>query len=252
MRPLVSIIDVRKSFARFQALRGVSLDVAQGEVLCIIGASGSGKTTLLRCVNQLVLPDSGSIWVDGELAGFRAENGRLYRLPEREIARQRRTTGIVFPALHLFPHLSVLANLIRAGPGAAPQPCRGDAEAHELWPGRAGRQGGELSRPSRAASSSGWPSPRPWPCTPPDAVRRADQRPGPRTGWSEVLQVMKDLAPRKDDDRVTHDIGFAPRSRRPRRVHGSRRHRGIRKKRRPKFSARRGRTGPKPFSAVLS
>jgi polar amino acid transport system ATP-binding protein len=111
-RPLVSIVDVRKSFGSFQALRGVSLEVMPGEVVCIIGASGSGKTTLLRCVNQLVQPDSGAIWVDGELAGYRIEGRRLHRLGEAEIARQRRATGMVFQRFNLFPHLTALENVI--------------------------------------------------------------------------------------------------------------------------------------------
>ena len=67
--PLVAMRDVQKHFGAFHALRGVSIDVAAGEVVCLIGASGSGKTTLLRCINQLVRVDSGVIWVDGELLG---------------------------------------------------------------------------------------------------------------------------------------------------------------------------------------
>jgi polar amino acid transport system ATP-binding protein len=111
-QPLVAIVNVRKAFGAFQALRGVTLNVHAGEVLCIIGASGSGKTTLLRCVNQLVQPDSGAIWVDGELTGHRIEDGRLRRLPEREIARQRRATGMVFQRFNLFPHMTALENVI--------------------------------------------------------------------------------------------------------------------------------------------
>jgi polar amino acid transport system ATP-binding protein len=110
--PLVSIVDVRKSFGSFHALRGVSLDVMAGEVVCIIGASGSGKTTLLRCINQLVEPDGGAIWVDGELTGHRIEGRRLYPLTEAEIARQRRATGMVFQRFNLFPHLTALENII--------------------------------------------------------------------------------------------------------------------------------------------
>ncbi len=112
MRPIVSIVDVRKAFGSFQALKGVSLDIAAGEVVCIIGASGSGKTTLLRCVNQLVEPDSGAIWVDGELAGRRIDGNRLHRLSEGEIARQRRATGMVFQRFNLFPHFTALENII--------------------------------------------------------------------------------------------------------------------------------------------
>ena len=84
--PLVSIREVRKSFGAFQALHGVSLDIAAGEVLCIIGASGSGKTTLLRCINQLVEIDGGAIWIDGELIGYRRVKERLL-----SVGRERRS-----------------------------------------------------------------------------------------------------------------------------------------------------------------
>ncbi|MFC3025817.1 MULTISPECIES: amino acid ABC transporter ATP-binding protein [Roseomonadaceae] len=128
MRPLVSLVRLNKSFGDFRALRDVSLDVAAGEVVCIIGASGSGKTTLLRCVNQLVEPDSGAIWVDGELAGYRAAQGRLHRLSEAEIARQRRATGMVFQRFNLFPHLTALGN-ITEGPVQVLRQPRAEAEA---------------------------------------------------------------------------------------------------------------------------
>ncbi len=108
---LVAVRGVEKRFGAFQALRGVSLDVAAGEVLCVIGASGSGKTTLLRCVNQLVAIDAGAIWLAGELLGRRVDAGRLYKLSEAEIARQRRRTGMVFQRFNLFPHLTALQNV---------------------------------------------------------------------------------------------------------------------------------------------
>ena len=108
---LVAIRGVEKRFGAFQALRGVSLDVAAGEVLCVIGASGSGKTTLLRCVNQLVAIDAGAIWLGGELLGRRVDAGRLYKLSEAEIAWQRRRTGMVFQRFNLFPHLTALQNV---------------------------------------------------------------------------------------------------------------------------------------------
>jgi len=109
--PLVAIRSVSKSFGEFQALKQVSLDVWAGEVMCLIGASGSGKTTLLRCINQLTTIDSGGIWLDGELLGLREQGGRLYRLTEREIARQRLKTGMVFQRFNLFPHKTALENI---------------------------------------------------------------------------------------------------------------------------------------------
>ena len=110
-QPLVAIRSVSKNFGEFQALNRVSLDVWAGEVLCLIGASGSGKTTLLRCINQLTSIDSGGIWLDGELLGVREEGGRLHRLTERQIARQRLKTGMVFQRFNLFPHKTALENI---------------------------------------------------------------------------------------------------------------------------------------------
>ncbi|KRQ00055.1 amino acid ABC transporter ATP-binding protein [Bradyrhizobium sp. DASA03076] len=110
-KPLVAIRSVAKSFGEFQALKSVSLDVWPGEVMCLIGASGSGKTTLLRCINQLTAIDAGGIWLDGELLGVREQGGRLYRLSEREIGRQRLKTGMVFQRFNLFPHKTALENI---------------------------------------------------------------------------------------------------------------------------------------------
>ncbi len=113
-KPLVAIRSVSKSFGEFQALRSVSLDVWPGEVMCLIGASGSGKTTLLRCINQLAAIDAGGIWLDGELLGVREQSGKLYRLSEREIGRQRLKTGMVFQRFNLFPHKTALQNIMEA------------------------------------------------------------------------------------------------------------------------------------------
>jgi polar amino acid transport system ATP-binding protein len=110
-KPLVAIRTVSKNFGEFQALRNVSLDVWPGEVMCLIGASGSGKTTLLRCINQLAAIDAGGIWLDDELLGVREQGGKLYRLSEREIGRQRLKTGMVFQRFNLFPHKTALENI---------------------------------------------------------------------------------------------------------------------------------------------
>ncbi len=131
--PLVAIRGVHKTFGSFQALRGVSLDVAAGEVLCLIGASGSGKTTLLRCINQLAAVDGGGIWIDGELLGLREQGGRLHRLTPAQVARQRLSTGMVFQRFNLFPHLTALGNVME-GPVQVQRrrPAEVRAEAMEL------------------------------------------------------------------------------------------------------------------------
>jgi polar amino acid transport system ATP-binding protein len=114
LRPMVLAEDVRRSFGRHEALRGISLRVAPGEVMCLVGPSGSGKTTFLRCVNHLEKIDAGRLWVDGELVGYREHRGRLHELREREVARRRAEMGMVFQRFNLFAHLSVLENVIEA------------------------------------------------------------------------------------------------------------------------------------------
>ncbi|RWD66341.1 MAG: amino acid ABC transporter ATP-binding protein [Mesorhizobium sp.] len=103
--------DVRKSFGSFEALRGIDLEINLGEVVCVIGPSGSGKSTILRCINQLETIDSGAIWINGELIGYRRTGNRLLELSEREIARQRLSTGMVFQRFNLFPHMTALQNV---------------------------------------------------------------------------------------------------------------------------------------------
>jgi polar amino acid transport system ATP-binding protein len=108
---MVSIRDVHKQFGSLEVLRGVSMDVQSGEVVCVIGPSGSGKTTLLRCINFLEKYQSGRILVDGQLVGYREKNGKLSPAPEREIARVRAATAMVFQQFNLFPHMTALRNV---------------------------------------------------------------------------------------------------------------------------------------------
>jgi polar amino acid transport system ATP-binding protein len=211
-QPLVAIRSVSKNFGEFQALNRVSLDVSAGEVLCLIGASGSGKTTLLRCINQLTSVDSGGIWLDGELLGVREEGGRLHRLPERQIARQRLKTGMVFQRFNLFPHKTALEN-ITEGPvqvqGRKQQDAR--AEAMELL-GRVGLtakadaypsqlSGGQQQRVAIARALAMKPMlmlfDEPTSALDPELV-------------GEVLSVMKELARSGMTMMVvTHELGFA-------------------------------------------
>jgi polar amino acid transport system ATP-binding protein len=112
--PMVKADHVRKHFGPLQVLKGVSLEVGQKEVVCMIGPSGSGKSTFLRCVNHLEKIDGGRLYVDGELVGYRQENGKVYELRENEIADKRSEIGMVFQRFNLFPHMTALRNVIEA------------------------------------------------------------------------------------------------------------------------------------------
>jgi polar amino acid transport system ATP-binding protein len=112
--PMVEAQDVHKSFRRLQVLCGINLRVAKGEVLVLIGPSGSGKSTLLRCINHLEKIDSGRIYIDGQLLGYREVKSRLVEESESRVARVRASIGIVFQRFNLFPHLTALGNVIEA------------------------------------------------------------------------------------------------------------------------------------------
>ena len=112
--PMVKAESVRKSFGRDEVLKGISLEVAPREVLCLLGPSGSGKSTFLRCINHLEKIDGGRLSVDGELVGYRQEGELLYELHEREIVRKRAEIGMVFQRFNLFPHMTALQNVIEA------------------------------------------------------------------------------------------------------------------------------------------
>jgi polar amino acid transport system ATP-binding protein len=129
----VRAVDVRKRFGRLEVLKGVSLDVAKGETVCVIGPSGSGKSTFLRCINHLETIDGGRIEVNGHLIGYRERNGKLVEDTDRNIAKQRCEVGMVFQRFNLFPHKTALENVIEA-----PVMVRGEDK------GRATRVGEEL------------------------------------------------------------------------------------------------------------
>ena len=112
MRSIVKAVNLNKYYDQYHALRDINIEVEQGEVMCIIGPSGSGKSTLLRCVNQLEKIDKGGLWVDGELVGYRVVGNKLHEMNESQIARQRLATGMVFQRFNLFPHMTVLQNII--------------------------------------------------------------------------------------------------------------------------------------------
>jgi polar amino acid transport system ATP-binding protein len=103
--------EVHKAYGHHHVLKGVSMEVRTGEVVCVIGPSGSGKSTFLRCINHLEGIDGGRIVVDGSLVGYRQDGERLHDLRPKEAAAQRRDIGMVFQRFNLFPHLSALENI---------------------------------------------------------------------------------------------------------------------------------------------
>ena len=104
--------NVQKSFNGVQVLKGIDLEVHRGKVVAILGPSGSGKSTFLRCINHLEKMDAGSIQVDGVQIGYVEKDGQLEEAPYSVTARQRSRIGMVFQSFNLFPHMTVLENVM--------------------------------------------------------------------------------------------------------------------------------------------
>ena len=121
--PALRVEDLRKSFGQHEVLKGIDLELAPHEVVCLIGASGSGKSTLLRCINLLEPIDAGRIEFLGEEISAQSVDGD----------RVRRNIGIVFQAFNLFPHMTVLRNVTLAPRKVLGVPAeQADREAEEL------------------------------------------------------------------------------------------------------------------------
>src|SRR3954451_21315880 len=209
---MVKAENVHKQFGRLEVLKGIDLEVQQGEVCCMIGPSGSGKSTFLRCINHLEKVNGGRIWVDGDLIGYRQRGDKLYEMKEKEVAAQRRGIGMVFQRFNLFPHMTALENVMEA-----PLRVRGESRAEvrkrasdlldrvglgdkvNTYPGQC--SGGQQQRVAIARALAMRPKlmlfDEPTSALDPELV-------------GEVLDVTKDLA--RDGMTmivVTHEIGFA-------------------------------------------
>lgn len=110
----IELLNVHKSYGKREVLRGISLHVASGEVVCLLGPSGSGKSTLLRTINHLEKIDSGNILVGDNLIGYAVVGDRLREQSSREVAFQRREIGMVFQQFNLFHHMTAIENVIEA------------------------------------------------------------------------------------------------------------------------------------------
>ncbi|MCF1711681.1 amino acid ABC transporter ATP-binding protein [Corynebacterium argentoratense] len=119
---MIDAQKVCKSFGHLEVLKGIDLQVPRGSVTCLIGPSGSGKSTFLRCVNHLEQFNAGRLYVDGELIGYKEKDGVLYEISAKEAARQRADIGMVFQNFNLFPHRTVLDNIIEAPVHVKSQP----------------------------------------------------------------------------------------------------------------------------------
>lgn len=208
----ICIRQVSKKFGLDDALKSVDLDIAAGSVTVILGPSGSGKTTLLRTINHLEKPNGGVIKIDDDFMGYRLKGDTLYELKEKEVLKQRVNVGYVFQNFNLFPHLTVLQNIIEAplahkkiSKSAAIAQAKqllhrvGLADKVNAWPQQL--SGGQQQRVAIARALALDPKvilfDEPTSALDPELV-------------GEVLAVMKQLAQLgKTMVVVTHEIGFA-------------------------------------------
>jgi polar amino acid transport system ATP-binding protein len=112
--PMVRAEEVHKRFGRLEVLKGITLEVQPREVMCLLGPSGSGKSTFLRCINHLEKINSGRLYVDGELVGYRQRGDKLQELRDAEVALKRSEIGMVFQRFNLFPHMTAIENIMEA------------------------------------------------------------------------------------------------------------------------------------------
>jgi len=203
---------IRKSFGPKTVLKDVDLDIASGEICCIIGPSGSGKSTLLRCINGLETVDSGILKVNGEDFGYYETDTAYHALPPKKLAQQRTRVGMVFQSFNLFPNMTARENVM-AGPVLVKRADKKQSAKHaqelltsvglEAFGDRypAELSGGQQQRVAIASSLAMNPEiilfDEPTSALDPEKV-------------GEVLNVMQDLAKKgMTMVVVTHEMGFA-------------------------------------------
>jgi polar amino acid transport system ATP-binding protein len=209
----VEVRDVRKAYHHHEVLKGVSFTVPANTVTSILGPSGSGKSTLLRSINRLIPIDGGIIRVGDQVIGYEERGGKYHELSGRDLCRQRQRIGMVFQNFNLFPHKTVLANVIE-GPQVVLRRSRreiegkarellasvGLAEKADQYPGQL--SGGQQQRVAIARALAMKPElilfDEPTSALDPELV-------------GEVLDVMRRLADNSETTLivVTHEIGFA-------------------------------------------
>jgi polar amino acid transport system ATP-binding protein len=155
---------VHKRFGAVDVLRGIALEVGRGEVVCLLGPSGSGKSTSLRCINHLEQINSGRIYVDGTLVGYKEKDSRLYELHDKDACHHRAEIGMVFQRFNLFPHMTALENVALAPVAVKGQP-RAEAQARAPFSPKSdlGTSRRRIQMNSPAANSSASPSHGPLP-----------------------------------------------------------------------------------------
>ena len=210
--PALAVNDLHKSFGSLEVLKGVSLTASNGDVIAMMGSSGSGKSTLLRCINLLETPDSGEVYVDGELIRMTRTRHGTRPADHKQVDRIRTKLAMVFQSFNLWSHMTVLENVIEAPVHVLKKPKAeaieragallakvGIADKRDHYP--AHLSGGQQQRAAIARALAMEPElmlfDEPTSALDPELV-------------GEVLRVMRDLA---QEGRtmliVTHEIGFA-------------------------------------------
>ncbi len=208
----LKIEALTKSFGALEVLGGVSLTARDHDVVAILGSSGSGKSTLLRCINLLETPDSGQIWIEGELIRMKSRAGRSVAADPRQVERIRRRVAMVFQQFNLWAHMDVLQNVTLAPMHVLKLDRKSATERAEAMLAKVGvadkrhaypaqLSGGQQQRVAIARALAMEPDlmlfDEPTSALDPELV-------------GEVLKVMRDLA---EEGRtmvlVTHEMGFA-------------------------------------------